>query len=320
MHDSMWIKLWTKADGLRLGLATITPDMAREFLKAERYTRGTSAALVRRYARHFINKTWKITSQSLGFNSYGEMIDGHHRCEACVATGLSFDTIVVMGLEPSAAGYIDCGRSRSTNQRLSASSGEKVNQKRIQVLTRMIQVDNYTQNRPKSMEHLRINNIPLEAINKFERLYGHGIDFAFEHLKSSYHCSMLASVAKAYYALNKYGMEIKDLERFCSIFVTGMYDSAKPHEFTAVVCKNRFFDLSGRKKSDKTVDIQGLPVYLKMSYYLDAFFQGIVVNGSGRIKYDPFPFAEPISKILKEDGDLYACVEKSIKEVVCAVG
>ncbi|MFA6661445.1 MAG: hypothetical protein WCS56_00260 [Bacilli bacterium] len=319
MSNTDWMKNYKKSDGIVIKIMTITPEMASEFLENEKFTRGTKKALVKKYTRHMLNKNWAKTYQSISFDKNVRMIDGHHRCEASVASGMCFEACVVVGLEESSAGYIDCGMSRSTDQRLSAIRGEKVNQRRTRNLTRMMQVDGFSNDKMSVPDTLYAGSISIEAIKKFDKLYGEGLDFAMANLKSHYHASIVAAVAKAYYNLDKYGVTVDKLERFCKIFTTGLYDT--PYESTAAVCRNSFFDkFSHKKKADKKIDLYAIPVYAKMSYYIDAFLNGIVVKGQRRLQSDPFILSPSVSTIVKETNNLCSIVERSIRETVCASG
>jgi hypothetical protein len=319
MSDINWMKNYKKLDGIVIRKMTITPEMAKEFLENEKFTRGTKKSLVKKYTRHMLNKTWAKTYQTISFDKNVRMIDGHHRCEASVASGMCFEACVVVGLEEGSAGYIDCGLSRSTDQRLSAISGEKVNQRRIRILTRMMQVDEFNKDKLSVSDQLYAGSISIEAIQKFDKLYGEGLDFAMNNLKSHYHASIVSAVAKSYYSLDKYGVTVEKLKRFCEIFTTGLYDT--PYESTAAVCRNSFFDKnSHKKKADKKIDLYAIPVYAKMAYYLDAFLRGAVANGHRRLQSDPFVLPVPVSKIVKETNNLCSVVERSIRETVCASG
>lgn len=319
MSDTNWMKNYKKSDGIVIKIMTVTPEMAKEFLANEKFTRGTKKALVTKYTRHMLNKTWAKTYQTISFDKNMQMIDGHHRCEASAASGESFEACVVVGLEEGAAGYIDCGLSRSTDQRLSAINGEKVNQRRVRNLTRMMQVDGFNRDKMHVSDTLYANSISIEAIKKFDKLYGEGLDFAMTHLKGYYHASIVAAVAKAYYSLDKYNVTVEKLARFCEVFTTGLYDT--PYESTAAVCRNSFFDKnSQKKKADKKIDLYAIPVYAKMSYYLDSFFRGTVAKGHRRLQSDPFVLPTPVAKIVKETNNLSSVVERSIRETACASG
>lgn len=61
---------------------------------------------------------WKLTSQGIGFDINGVLIDGQHRLEACVASGIPLLVVAVYGLEPSSQQVIDSNSVRSHYQQL----------------------------------------------------------------------------------------------------------------------------------------------------------------------------------------------------------
>lgn len=61
---------------------------------------------------------WRVTSQGIGFDSFGRLRDAHHRLNACVKSGVAFRSVVVLGLREDAYEVIDIGMKRSYADRL----------------------------------------------------------------------------------------------------------------------------------------------------------------------------------------------------------
>lgn len=96
-------------------IETVTPTMAEKYLKYMVRNRKRKDGLVLAYATMMDDGDWALNGTSLKFNSEGRMIDGQHRCEACVLSGKSFRTYVSHGIEDDRAfATIDTGSGRSS--------------------------------------------------------------------------------------------------------------------------------------------------------------------------------------------------------------
>jgi hypothetical protein len=98
---------------------TVTPGLATDFLGRSAGNRRIRNGVVETYARDMAAGRWRLTGDPLRFNTKGEMFDGHHRCLACVKTGVPFETMVVSGLADDANLVIDTGAKRTTANVLS---------------------------------------------------------------------------------------------------------------------------------------------------------------------------------------------------------
>lgn len=319
-RDVGFIKNWRKSDGIRFGRVRISPKDAEEFLEKERFTRGNINPLIEKYTRHMKNKTWEETNATIAFDTDCRLVDGHNRLSACVASGIPREFFVIIGIENSGVACIDCGKSRNLAQRLSAMESHKVNPKRVNILSRMIEVDGIEKGANTTPENRKPTNIPLTVFKEFEARYGDGVDFAINQLKKMKrhpNISSYAAIAKAYWCLDKYGVGIERLERFCAIFSTGMYNSLIKYETTALACRNDYFDAeTGKKKASLKADIYAIPTYSKMAYYLNAFLRGSEISqtNSRKVMADPFTLPKPASDFLEDDGNLKSIVSKSIRE------
>jgi hypothetical protein len=76
----------------------ITPEKAAQMLQKQRNPRKLKSHGVQRYITG-LKAGWKVNGETIKFDVDGYLIDGQHRLEACVRTGIPFKTIVVRGLE-----------------------------------------------------------------------------------------------------------------------------------------------------------------------------------------------------------------------------
>lgn len=93
---------------------TVTPKMAAEYLETRpERNRTLSEARVEQYARAMAEGRWVLNGETLKFDRQGKLIDGQHRCAACVKSGSLFRTMAVLGLEGAVFDTVDTGRARS---------------------------------------------------------------------------------------------------------------------------------------------------------------------------------------------------------------
>lgn len=102
----------TKADAPVVTIETVTPELAQQWLGLNLHNRSAREPNVARFAADMLAGDWPVSTGAIGFNTRGELIDGQHRCMACVISGVPFVTIVVRNLPDSAMDVIDTGAKR----------------------------------------------------------------------------------------------------------------------------------------------------------------------------------------------------------------
>lgn len=91
----------------------ITPELAKQFLSHNSGNRIIADGVVAKYGRDMLSGEWKLNGQTIKIGQTGRLLDGQHRCSACVNTGRAFDAIVVWGVEDSSFDTFDLGGRRS---------------------------------------------------------------------------------------------------------------------------------------------------------------------------------------------------------------
>jgi hypothetical protein len=81
---------------------TVTPAMAEAFLAKNRNFRHLNDDHVIRLAVMMERGEWDANGQTLKFDRDGYMVDGQHRCHACVLSGRPFRTLVVRNVASDA--------------------------------------------------------------------------------------------------------------------------------------------------------------------------------------------------------------------------
>lgn len=101
-------------------VVTVTPSMASELLAVEAMNRPINRAKVRQYAKDMQDGTFPLTGDSIKIGKGGAVLDGQHRLQAVVESGVSMTCVIVRGLEfADVFDRLDGHRPRSLNDVLS---------------------------------------------------------------------------------------------------------------------------------------------------------------------------------------------------------
>lgn len=112
----------------RMTVETITPEIAKGYLKLMAKNRKLTDARVIELALQMEAGDWVLNGETIKFDVNGNMIDGQHRLEACILSGQPFATYVARGIaDPKAFATIDTGRSRTHGDVFSAAGIKDAN-------------------------------------------------------------------------------------------------------------------------------------------------------------------------------------------------
>lgn len=123
---------------MRMKVMTVTPDMAREWLKKNKRNRNPVDASVGAMAREMSADRWMLTHQGIAFSTRGDLIDGQHRLMAIAESGTEVTTAVFFDVPHSVnketgmttMDAIDSGKARTVAHHLQISHGVQ-NAKRV---------------------------------------------------------------------------------------------------------------------------------------------------------------------------------------------
>lgn len=116
-------------------LRLITPEIAKIMLAENTANRPLNERHVKMLSREMETGNWKLNGDTIRFAN-GRLLDGQHRLEACVRTGVSFPSFVIEGLKHTVFDTIDTGRTRSAADTL-ALQGE-ADPKRLAATVRFV--------------------------------------------------------------------------------------------------------------------------------------------------------------------------------------
>lgn len=98
---------------MQIEVVKITPEMAKAMLQRNHKNRPLNPHHVARMSTDMQKGNWIVNGDAIRLSSEGDLMDGQHRLNACVSSGVPFDTVLVRGLDTDAARTIDGGRKRT---------------------------------------------------------------------------------------------------------------------------------------------------------------------------------------------------------------
>ncbi len=107
-----------KGKGLQYETITITPSIAAAMLEKNANNRKPTKSFVTQFTKDMAANNWRMTGDSIKFDSDGLLVDGQHRLMACVASERPFKTLVVYGVDANVKDVVDTGRARSATDML----------------------------------------------------------------------------------------------------------------------------------------------------------------------------------------------------------
>lgn len=101
----------------------ITPHVAAAWLEKNSGNRPLSVKVVDKYARDMVSGNFDFAGDAIRFDWDGRLIDGQHRLSACIRSDVSFESIVIYGLNPAVQTRIDGGKTRTAADAIALDGG-----------------------------------------------------------------------------------------------------------------------------------------------------------------------------------------------------
>lgn len=140
----------------RAEIVEITPEVAEEWLLGNTINRHIRVNVVQAYARDMKNGCWDFNGESIKFSPNGQLIDGQHRLQAVIVSGVTIKSLVVFGLPGSAQKTVDVGVKRLYSDQLTLA-GEAHTSTLSALLRRILMWENgnymFTYNRNSRLTH-----------------------------------------------------------------------------------------------------------------------------------------------------------------------
>lgn len=95
-------------------LATeITPEFAAKLLEKRGVKRPLNIATVKRYQRALEGGRFMLGTDMVATDNNGNLLNGQHRCTACVNSGITFRAFFATGLDSAIYDILDSGKIRT---------------------------------------------------------------------------------------------------------------------------------------------------------------------------------------------------------------
>ena len=120
-------KLEFEGVSLTLELCRITPEQAETYLESNEHNRPITKKVVEKYTATMKKQGWMINGETIIFDSNGILLNGQHRLKACVASGESFVSLIVRGVDPAVYITVDNVKKRTGSDALSIEGETNTN-------------------------------------------------------------------------------------------------------------------------------------------------------------------------------------------------
>ncbi len=101
----------------------VTPEIAQRWLAGNGSNRNLRAAQVSKWAREMRSGHWTFSNDAICFTSNGKLLNGQHRLNAVVATGITVTMLVIRSMPEESMSSLDTGAARTASDAL-AFDGE----------------------------------------------------------------------------------------------------------------------------------------------------------------------------------------------------
>lgn len=105
-------------NGVTFEIVRVTPEIAQEWLGHNHGNRSQRATAISMYARDMRHGDWLFTGDPIRFDWDGRLIDGQHRLEGVVISGVTVVMVVIRGLDPRVQGVLDTNAKRTMRDAL----------------------------------------------------------------------------------------------------------------------------------------------------------------------------------------------------------
>jgi len=114
----------------------IGPEEAESLLKRNTHNRSLSTSHVKDYKRRMEEGDWHLSTDAIGLDTKGRLVNGQHRLNAIIQSGEEQPFILIEGIDPEAFKWIDEVYKRSLKQSLKMVGYSHVT--RLSALVRML--------------------------------------------------------------------------------------------------------------------------------------------------------------------------------------
>lgn len=150
---------------MKANVITVTPEMAKEFLRGNSSNRQLSKSTVNMYARDMREGKWKLGGQGISISETGRLLDGQHRLNAIIQANVPVTMLVCEGIDDNNVNF-DNGKRRSITDQYRIKSDKSdsiISQKGVAFVRMCLMLKTYGE----LAATMRVGSISFEEFDKF---------------------------------------------------------------------------------------------------------------------------------------------------------
>jgi len=260
----------------------ITPEEAERLLSSMGKNRNLNKQRVQAYCDDRRQGRWMLTHQGIGIDEYGRLIDGQHRLQMVVLTGMPTWFLVIRGIPCKAILHIDDQLPRSI-QAAGQFAGEIIQREAITIARGFLSFP-FSESTTQRVGSFLSRGKILEIL----KMYDDGIQFSCHNVARMHGLSrsVRVLVARAFYHID-HGR----LKEFCQILENGMPVSVDATEDAAAITFRNFAIRSINTGGGGANEVEK---YKKAQASLRNFIDRLPLSKIYACEEDLFPVVTPI--------------------------
>lgn len=208
--------------GIKQSIMLVTPELAAQWLLLNLNNRPVSANRVKQYVNDMLNGRWLLDGTPIRFartDAGPVLLDGQHRLQAVVESGVSVHFLIVEGIDPEAQIVMDTGMVRTPGNTLSIEGVP--NGQRVAGIARLVYAyDNEAVGKHPFISVNFTRPVLIGFVKTHEQQFIDAQRYA-EKLRKARRYNAIASGAFYFLAArnNQYLLELKDFGERCSTMI-----------------------------------------------------------------------------------------------------
>lgn len=97
---------------IKMVVCNITPEIAKKLLERCEFNRTLKAKQVNDIAASMARKEWELNGEAIIITKSGKLVNGNHRLNGCIKSGVPFKTAVIVGIEDEQSMTYDLNAKR----------------------------------------------------------------------------------------------------------------------------------------------------------------------------------------------------------------
>lgn len=97
---------------IHMFVCEITPEIAKQLLEGCEFNRTLKPKQVNDIASYMVRNEWELNGEAIVFTKSGKLVNGNHRLNACIKSGASFKTCVIVGIDDEQSNIYDIHAKR----------------------------------------------------------------------------------------------------------------------------------------------------------------------------------------------------------------